>query len=140
MFRSTALPLLIATSVATIVAAGPASAQGYYDRMVYGSSDGGYDVMPRTRLGRAERPLPPNLYRDPAYSADPYAPLDHVAALRKELNDAGVSFSITVYGDAEHGFTDPDALRHGRPGISYNAIAAKTSWAGTLALLDEVLA
>ncbi|MET0588098.1 MAG: dienelactone hydrolase family protein [Novosphingobium sp.] len=71
---------------------------------------------------------------------DPYAPLDHVTALGKELTDAGASFSITVFGEAEHGFTDPDAVRHGRPGISYNAIAAKTSWAGTLALLDEVLA
>lgn len=71
---------------------------------------------------------------------DPYAPLEHITALRKELAAAGASFTVTVYGDAEHGFTDPDAASHGRPGISYNAIAAKTSWAGTLALLDEVLA
>jgi dienelactone hydrolase len=71
---------------------------------------------------------------------DPYAPLEHITALRKELAEAGASFTVTVYGDAEHGFTDPDADRHGRPGISYNSIAAKTSWAGTLALLDEVLA
>lgn len=71
---------------------------------------------------------------------DPYAPLEHITGLRKELAAAGASFTVTVYGDAEHGFTDPDAASHGRAGISYNAIAAKTSWAGTLALLDEVLA
>lgn len=71
---------------------------------------------------------------------DPYAPLEHITALRKELTDAEASFTISVFGGVEHGFTDPDAARHGRPGISYNAIAAKTSWAGTLALLDEVLA
>lgn len=71
---------------------------------------------------------------------DPYAPLEHVTALDEELTTAGVSHTITLFSDAEHGFTDPDAASLGRPGIAYNAIAAKTSWAGTLALLDEVLA
>jgi dienelactone hydrolase len=71
---------------------------------------------------------------------DPYAPMEHITALRQELTDAEAKFTVTVFGDVEHGFTDPDAARHGRPGISYNAIAAKTAWAGTLALLDEVLA
>lgn len=70
---------------------------------------------------------------------DPYAPVEHITALREELTDAGARFSITIFGDVEHGFTDPDAARHGRPGISYDAIAAKTAWAGTLALLDEAL-
>jgi len=73
-------------------------------------------------------------------ASDPYAPLEHITALREELAAAGASHTVTIFGDAEHGFTDPDAASHGRPGISYNAIAAKTSWAGTLALLDEVLA
>lgn len=73
-------------------------------------------------------------------ASDPYAPLEHITALREELAAAGASHTLTVFGDAEHGFTDPDAASLGRPGISYNAIAAKTSWAGTLALLDEVLA
>lgn len=70
---------------------------------------------------------------------DPYAPMEHITALRQELTDAGARFTLTVFGDVEHGFTDPDAARHGRPGITYDAIAAKTAWAGTLALLDEVL-
>ena len=71
---------------------------------------------------------------------DPYAPMEHIDALRGELTAAGASHTITIFSDAEHGFTDPDAAKIGRPGIAYNAIAAKTSWAGTLALLDEVLA
>lgn len=70
---------------------------------------------------------------------DPYAPVEHIDALREELTGAGARFSITVFGDVEHGFTDPDAARHNRPGIAYDAIAAKTAWAGTLVLLDEVL-
>lgn len=73
-------------------------------------------------------------------ASDPYAPREHVNALREELAAADASHTITMFSDAEHGFTDPDAAKFGRPGIAYNAIAAKTSWAGTLALLDEVLA
>lgn len=70
---------------------------------------------------------------------DPYAPLEDITALRKELESAGITYSLMVYGDVEHGFTDPHAAAHDRPGISYNAIAEKTSWAGTLSLLEEVL-
>ena len=71
---------------------------------------------------------------------DPYAPMDHITALRKELEAAGASYQLGVYGDAEHGFTDPDAARLGRPGIAYDAYADKASWAATLAVLGVALA
>jgi len=71
---------------------------------------------------------------------DPFAPMTDITALRKEMEAAGASYTVTVFGDAAHGFTDPDAASHGMDGIAYNAIADKVSWAGTLALLDEVLA
>jgi dienelactone hydrolase len=70
---------------------------------------------------------------------DPYAPLTDIEGLRQELEAAGAHHQITVFGDAEHGFTDPHADRNGRPGISYNALADKVSWAGTLALLEAKL-
>ncbi len=70
---------------------------------------------------------------------DPYAPMEHITGLRKEMEAAGASYQVIVFGDAEHGFTDPHAASHGQPGISYNAIAEKVSWAGTLALLEEAL-
>ena len=76
MNRSTAL--LIATSALTIIAAAPASAQDYYGQSLYygapsSAYDQGYDAQPRARVnGRAQRQLPPNLYRDPAYADDPY--------------------------------------------------------------------
>lgn len=70
---------------------------------------------------------------------DPFAPLADITALREELEAAGVTYSLTTYGNVEHGFTDPHAAGHGHAGISYNAIAEKTSWASTIALLDEVL-
>jgi dienelactone hydrolase len=70
---------------------------------------------------------------------DPYAPMDTVDALREELTAAEVRYNISVFGAAAHSFTDPDAASMGMPGIEYNAIANRVSWAGTLALLEDVL-
>ena len=70
---------------------------------------------------------------------DPFAPEDTIEALHRELTAAGASHHITVFADVKHGFTDVDAQKHGHPGIAYDAIADKVSWAGTLALLEIVL-
>jgi dienelactone hydrolase len=72
-----------------------------------------------------------------AGAGDPYAPPAQTEECARELAYAGARYSITVFGDAMHGFTDPDAM-HGVPGIGYNAMAHAVSWAGTLALLDQV--
>jgi len=49
------------------------------------------------------------------------------------------SHQITMFSYAEHSFTDPD--HDGvQEGIAYHPLAARVSWAGTLALLEEVLA
>ncbi len=69
---------------------------------------------------------------------DPYAPADHVEALRRELTDAGAHFQIMVFNDAFHAFTDPHADGMGRPGIAYDPMADRVSWAGTLALLEAI--
>ncbi len=70
---------------------------------------------------------------------DPYAQLDQIEALRAELAAADAQYSITTFGDAAHGFTDPAADSMGRAGIAYNAMADRLSWAGTVALLEAVL-
>jgi dienelactone hydrolase len=70
---------------------------------------------------------------------DPFAPLDDVEALRRELADAGARYQITIFGEAAHSFTDPDAARMGMEGIRYDRMAHHMSWAGTLALLEETL-
>ena len=69
---------------------------------------------------------------------DPFGPPDETAAFRQEMIAAGASWQITEFGKVAHGFTDP-AAEGGMPGIEYDAIADKTSWAGTVALLGEVL-
>lgn len=71
---------------------------------------------------------------------DPYAPIEHIDGLRQEMIDAGARYTITTFGEAAHSFTDPDAARLNMPGIAYHPIAEKLSWAGTLALLEAVLA
>jgi dienelactone hydrolase len=71
---------------------------------------------------------------------DPYAPLDHIESLRSEMARAGVHHTITTFGEAQHGFTDPAADRMGREGIAYNALADRLSWAGTVELLAAVFA
>jgi dienelactone hydrolase len=72
-------------------------------------------------------------------AGDPYAPLDDVDNLRKEMIDAGVAnYQITVFGAAGHGFTDPKAARLQLEGVEYDALSNELSWNGTLVLLEHV--
>ncbi|HEX7852681.1 MAG TPA: dienelactone hydrolase family protein [Sphingobium sp.] len=70
---------------------------------------------------------------------DPYAPREDVVALEDEMIAAGADYQITTFGEAYHSFTDPNAADMGRPGIAYDPMAERMSWAGTLELLKAVL-
>jgi dienelactone hydrolase len=70
---------------------------------------------------------------------DPYAPPKHVEAFRQEMTAAQARWQLTVFSDAAHGFTDPDAATIKRPGIAYDALADRVSWAATIALLEAEL-
>jgi dienelactone hydrolase len=70
---------------------------------------------------------------------DPYAPYDHVQALREELIAGGALWQITEFGEVYHAFTDPDAAKTPLPGLGYDPLADKVSWAGTLALLESLV-
>ncbi|NKY60079.1 dienelactone hydrolase family protein [Nocardia flavorosea] len=69
---------------------------------------------------------------------DPYAPPEDIETLRREMAAAGAPCSVTVFSAAQHAFTDPGAGKV--PGTGYDPVAAAVSWAGTVALLQEVLA
>jgi len=72
-------------------------------------------------------------------ASDPYAPLDDVDNLRKELIAAEArTYQITVFGDAAHGFTDPQAARLELEGVEFDALSNDLSWTGTLVLLEHV--
>ena len=68
---------------------------------------------------------------------DPFGPAEETQAFRAEMEAAGACWQITEWGKVAHGFTDPEA-EGGMPGIEYDAIADKVSWAGTVALLEQV--
>lgn len=70
---------------------------------------------------------------------DPYVPLEDIDGFRKEMGDAGVAHQVTIFSEAQHAFTDPDAASHAREGIAYDALSEEISWAGTVALLKRQL-
>jgi dienelactone hydrolase len=70
---------------------------------------------------------------------DPFVPPDHVETFRTEMAAARASAQITVFANAAHGFTDPDAAALRRPGVAYDSMAHLVSKAGSLALLDWTL-
>lgn len=75
-----------------------------------------------------------------AYCAgqDPYAPVDQFDAFCQEMRQCGAKHQVTFFSEAQHSFTDPDhdGLMEG---IAYDPLSHKVSWAGTLALLTQML-
>jgi len=49
-------------------------------------------------------------------------------AFQKEMRDNHVDWQMNIYGNAVHSFTNPDADKHGIPGIAYNREADQRSW------------
>jgi dienelactone hydrolase len=65
--------------------------------------------------------------------ADTSVTMEHVAALAKELEDAGVEYEIEIYSGAPHGFTEFDSDR-------YQKRADELSWDAFTDFLGETLA
>ena len=62
---------------------------------------------------------------------DSMVPMEGIEALKKELDNAGVSYHIDVYDNAKHGFTNPDADKRAAENgvdLGYNEAAATQSW------------
>ncbi|CAN7419386.1 dienelactone hydrolase family protein [Phenylobacterium sp. LjRoot225] len=70
---------------------------------------------------------------------DPYAPAEDVQALRAELTAAGADWQITAYGEGFHAFTDPSADERPVPGLRYDPLLDKLSWAQATAFLEAVV-
>lgn len=73
-------------------------------------------------------------------AADPTVPLADVTALANALNAReSVDWHLTMYGHAEHAFTNPNADSYGIDGVAYNPDAARRAWDQTLEFLHERL-
>ena len=72
---------------------------------------------------------------------DPYVPVADVAGFQQEMTEAGADWQVTVYGSGWHAFTDPDVeADHGIPGVRYDPLLDRLSWAATTAYLDATTA
>jgi dienelactone hydrolase len=71
-------------------------------------------------------------------AADPFVPVEQVAAFTQEMKAAGAQFEVVSYPGVKHGFTNPDASKAGMEALQYNPEADKKSWAALLAFLKEI--
>lgn len=69
---------------------------------------------------------------------DPMAPPDQLAALGRELTEAGADWQIHAYGNTVHAFTNPVA-NDPAFGAVYDETADRRSWQSLQAFLAEVL-
>ncbi|TAL03067.1 MAG: dienelactone hydrolase family protein [Rhodospirillaceae bacterium] len=71
---------------------------------------------------------------------DPFAPIEDVRAIEAEMTAAGANWQMTLYGEGWHAFTDPTADQMTNvPGLRYDPLLAKLSWAQATAFLDATL-
>lgn len=71
---------------------------------------------------------------------DPWVPNEDVEAFRQEMIDAAHrDYQITLFGAADHGFTDKYAHEQNMEGLNYHQLSDEISWAGTVTLLGQVL-
>jgi dienelactone hydrolase len=60
-----------------------------------------------------------------------------VIGFMKEMTDRRADWQLHAYGNACHGFTEPDADKLGFPGVGYNRLADERSWRALSDLLVE---
>jgi dienelactone hydrolase len=71
---------------------------------------------------------------------DPFVPPPAVAALARELTDAGADWEILALGNTVHGFTNPGADALGNPAVKYSPVAAARAWRAFDNMLDDLTA
>jgi dienelactone hydrolase len=69
---------------------------------------------------------------------DPYVSWEKVAAFRDEMREAKVDWQVIVYGNAVHGFTNPDNGSDPSKGAAYNRQADMRSWEAMKAFFKEI--
>jgi dienelactone hydrolase len=69
---------------------------------------------------------------------DPFVPADEVAAFKKEMDEAKVTYQFTAFSGAVHSFTDSTVGSDITQGQAYNSLADKRSWEGMKAFLSEL--
>jgi dienelactone hydrolase len=60
-------------------------------------------------------------------------------AFENEMRENHVDWQLNIYGGAVHSFTNPNADKHGIPGIAYNPEADRRSWQAMQLFFNETL-
>lgn len=71
-------------------------------------------------------------------AADKFVPDTEVKAFEKEMNDAGVTWELTSYSGAVHGFTNAANGNNPANGVAYNSSADIRSWEALKSFLNEI--
>ncbi|MBL7995580.1 dienelactone hydrolase family protein [bacterium] len=74
-------------------------------------------------------------------AADKFVPQSDIDAFKKEMDDAGVSYTFKSYDGALHGFTNPAADSLAKKfdmAIAYNTVADSASWADMKLFFGEI--
>ena len=70
---------------------------------------------------------------------DPYAPAADVASLQQEMTAAAADWQVTMYGAGFHAFTFPDIGEQNIPGVAYDPLLDRLSWAQATEFLAATL-
>jgi dienelactone hydrolase len=73
-------------------------------------------------------------------ASDPHVPLADVSAFAQEMEKARADWQLTMYGGAVHGFTHRHARPGAIPGVAYNELADRRSFAVASRFLAEAFA
>ncbi|CAN5854376.1 dienelactone hydrolase family protein [soil metagenome] len=68
---------------------------------------------------------------------DPLIPPDQRLAFEAEMRAARIDWRLNLYGNAVHGFANPDAGKLGNPAVAYHAPTHERSWRAMRDLFDE---
>ena len=68
---------------------------------------------------------------------DPLIPPEQRLAFEQEMRAAKVDWRMNLYGNAVHGFSNPDADRRNLPGLAYHRPTDARSWRAMRDLFDE---
>lgn len=93
-----------------------------------------------------ERPARPGAVETPILvltgGSDPFIPEEQVQRFRDEMDGVGADYTIHVYPDAKHSFTNPQADEYGQRfdlPLAYNEQAAHDAWQRMLGFFEQHL-
>jgi dienelactone hydrolase len=69
---------------------------------------------------------------------DAYVPPAQIAAFEDEMRKGKVDWQVNIYGNAVHGFTNPEAGNDNSTNYAYNEKAAQRSWEAMRVFFAEI--